>query len=78
MSVSEIFCQVGHVDSLGLLRFITSVTYGLSGVRGLALTVGLVSKMMPYFASCVCFGDKPWTVGKSECICGHASGFITI
>src|SRR4029434_10278885 len=59
-------------------RFKTSFTDGLCGVHGPALTVGYVSETMPYFASCVCFVDKPWTVGKSTCICSHAFYFVTM
>lgn len=42
------------------------------------LTIGYVSGMMPCYALCFCFVDKPWTVGKSTlqpCLsfCHHES-----
>ena len=49
------------VGSLGHYVFKASFTDGLCGVRGLALTVGNVSTIFP----CVCFFNKPRTVGRS-------------
>ena len=58
ISVGEMLCQVGHLDSLGLCRFKTSFTGGLCGVHRVALTVSYISEIMAYFASWVCFVDK--------------------
>ena len=41
------------------------------GVHGLALPIGCESKI--FFALCVCFVVKPWTVGRNTCIWGHSS-----
>ena len=55
MSGGEMLCQVGCVGSLGLCGFKTSFT------DGLALTVGYISEIMPNFAPCVYFVNKPRT-----------------
>ena len=54
-----------RVGSLGHYGLKTSFKDGLCGVRGLALTVGNVSEIFPYFTLCVRFFNKPRTVGRS-------------
>ena len=58
--VRESLCQIGYVGA----PFKTSFTDGLCGVHEVALPVRNASKIMPYFALCVCFVNKPWTVGE--------------
>ena len=55
------FHEVGCVGSLGHHGF----TDGPCGVRGLALTVGNVSEIFLDFTPCICFFNKPRTVGRN-------------
>lgn len=47
---------------LGVNIFYTQVY----GVRQDTLTIGNGGIIMPYFALCVCFVNKPWTVCKNS------------
>lgn len=78
MAAGEVLCKVGRVASLGLRRFVTSFTDRLCGVHWLALTVGNVSDIFPYFALCICFVYKPWTVGKRTGSLGFTAIALTL
>ena len=71
MSVSEVLCHIRRVPSFRLHSSVACFTHRLKCVFWLALTIGEVSEMVPYFASPVLLVNKPGTVGRSFRACRH-------